>query len=122
MPDYSWPDAEHSNLIGKRVSRVDSPFKVSGRAKYTYDYHGANQLFGKIVRSPYAKAKIVSIDTSAAENDSRSEGHRDHSEAGNSTVQWAGDEVVAMAAVDESTAEDAARLIKDSISADCRSW
>ena len=67
MPDYSWPDAEHRTLIGKRISRVDSPVKVSGRAKYTYDYHSANMLFGKVLRSPYAKAKIVSIDTSAAE-------------------------------------------------------
>ena len=67
MPDYNWPDAEHRNLIGKRISRVDSPIKVSGRAKYTYDYHGANMLFGKVLRSPYAKAKIISIDASAAE-------------------------------------------------------
>ena len=67
MPDYNWPDAEHRTLIGKRISRVDSPVKVSGRAKYTYDYHGTNMLFGKVLRSPYAKAKIVSIDTSAAE-------------------------------------------------------
>ena len=67
MPDYNWPDAEHRTLIGKRISRVDSPVKVSGRAKYTYDYHGTKMLFGKVVRSPYAKAKIVSIDTSAAE-------------------------------------------------------
>ena len=75
MPDYSWPDAEHRTLIGKRISRVDSPVKVSGRAKYTYDYHGANMLFGKVVRSPYAKAKIVSIDTSAAEKIARRKGH-----------------------------------------------
>ena len=81
MPDYNWPDAEHRTLIGKRISRVDSPVKVSGRAKYTYDYHGANMLFGKVLRSPYAKAKIVSIDTSAAEKTGRRKGGRDHSES-----------------------------------------
>ncbi|MGA8150231.1 MAG: xanthine dehydrogenase family protein molybdopterin-binding subunit [Terriglobales bacterium] len=111
MPDYSWPNPQQSNLIGKRVSRVDSPVKVSGRAKYTYDYHGQNQLFGKVVRSPYAKAKIVSIDTSAAE---KTPGVLaiEIIQKPNTTVQWAGDEVLAIAAVDESTAEDAARLIK----------
>jgi xanthine dehydrogenase YagR molybdenum-binding subunit len=111
MPDYSWPDAEHRTLIGKRISRVDSPIKVSGRAKYTYDYHGANMLFGKVLRSPYAKAKVVSIDTSAAE---KMPGVRavEIIQKPGSTVQWAGDEIVAVAAVDESTAEDAVRLIK----------
>src|SRR5580692_13135792 len=111
MPDYNWPDAEHRILIGKRISRVDAPFKVSGRAKYTYDYHGANMLFGKILRAPYAKAKIVSIDTSAAEKLSGVKAVEIIQKAG-TTAQWAGDEIVAVAAVDESTAEDAIRLIK----------
>src|SRR4030088_972286 len=111
MPDYNWPDAEHRTLIGKRISRVDSPFKVSGRAKYTYDYRGANMLFGKVLRSPYAKAKIVSIDTSAAEKLPGVRAVHIIQKVG-STVPWAGDDIVAVAAVDESTAEDAARLIK----------
>ena len=111
MPDYSWPDAEHRTLIGKRISRVDSPFKVSGRAKYTYDYHAANQLFGKVVRSPYAKAKIVSIDTSAAEKLPGVKAVEIVQKPG-TIAQWAGDDIVALAAVDESTAEDAAKLIK----------
>src|SRR5579863_8244180 len=111
MPDYNWPDAEHRTLIGKRISRVDAPFKVSGRAKYTYDYHGANMLFGKILRAPYAKAKIVSIDTSAAEKLPGVKAVEIIQKAG-TTAQWAGDEIVAVAAVDESTAEDAIRVIK----------
>ena len=111
MPDYGWPDPQQSNLIGKRVSRVDSPVKVSGRAKYTYDYHGTGQLFGKVVRSPYAKAKVISIDTSAAEKLPGVQAI-EIIQKPNSTVQWAGDEIVAVAAADESTAEDAARLIK----------
>src|SRR5580700_1843935 len=111
MPDYNWPDAEHRTLIGKRISRVDSPVKVSGRAKYTYDYHGANMLFGKVLRSPYAKAKIVSVDTSAAEKMPGVKAVEIIQKVG-TTAQWAGDEIVAVAAVDESTAEDAVRLIK----------
>ena len=67
MPDYSWPPADQRSLIGKRITRVDSPAKVSGQAKYTYDVKRPGMLFGKILRSPYAHAKIVSIDTAAAE-------------------------------------------------------
>src|ERR1700721_1863445 len=96
MPDYNWPDAEHRTLIGKRITRVDSPIKVSGRAKYTYDYHGANMLFGKVLRSPYAKAKIISIDTSAAEKMPGVKAVEIIQKVG-STAQWAGDEIVAVA-------------------------
>jgi xanthine dehydrogenase YagR molybdenum-binding subunit len=111
MPDYGWPSVENRKLIGTRISRVDSPDKVSGRAKYTYDYHGARMLFGKILRSPYAKAKIVSIDTSAAEKLPGVKAVLVIQKPG-ATVQWAGDEIVGVAAVDESTAEDAIRLIQ----------
>ncbi len=111
MPDYSWPAAGDRSLIGKRISRVDSPAKVSGRAKYSYDYHGPDMLFGKVLRSPHAKAKIVSIDTSAAEKMPGVKAIEIMEKPG-STVQWAGAEIVAVAAVDESTAEDAVRAIK----------
>ena len=67
MPDYKWPDAEHRTLIGKRTLRVDSPDKVSGQARYTYDVKRPGLLFGKMLRAPYAHCKVVSIDISAAE-------------------------------------------------------
>ena len=111
MPDYSWPDAEHRTLIGKRIARVDAPMKVSGRAKYTYDVARPGMLFGKILRSPHAKARIVSIDISAAEKMPGVKAVQIIQEPG-STIQWAGDEVVAVAAVDEPTAEDAVRTIQ----------
>jgi len=111
MPDYGWPVAENRTLIGKRISRVDSPLKVSGRAKYSYDYHGPEMLFGKILRSPYAKARIISIDTSAAEKIPGVKAVEIIQKPG-ATVHWAGDEIVGVAAVDESTAEDAIRAIE----------
>lgn len=111
MADYGWPKAEDRSLIGKRTSRVDAPAKVSGQAKYTYDTHRPGMLYGKIVRCPYAKAKIVSIDTSAAEKLPGVKAVHVIQKVG-STVQWAGDEVVAIAAVDERVADDAARLVK----------
>ena len=110
MPDYGWPKAEDRTLIGKRITRVDAPLKVSGQAKYTYDTHRPGMLYGKIVRSPYAKSKIVSIDTSAAEKMPGVKAVHIIQKVG-STIHWAGDEVVAVAAVDERVAEDAARAV-----------
>lgn len=110
MPDYSWPAEDNRNLIGKRISRVDSPVKVSGQAKYTYDVKRPDMLFGKVLRCPYAHARVVSIDTAAAE---KMPGVKAvHIIQGpNSNIHWAGDDVAVVAAVDESTAEDAVRAI-----------
>jgi xanthine dehydrogenase YagR molybdenum-binding subunit len=111
MPEYEWPGVEHRTLIGKRTTRVDSPVKVSGQAKYTYDVHRPGMLFGKVLRCPYAHAKVVSIDTSAAEKIPGVKAVHIVQGPG-SNIHWAGDEIVAVAAVDEPTAEDAIRAIK----------
>ena len=111
MPDFSWPTADQRVLMGKRISRVDAPLKVAGRAKYSYDYIQPGMLFGKILRSPYAKARIVSIDASAAEKMAGVKAVEIIQKPGD-TVQWEGDEIVGVAAVDEPTAEDAIRVIK----------
>ncbi|HXY51236.1 MAG TPA: xanthine dehydrogenase family protein molybdopterin-binding subunit [Terriglobales bacterium] len=111
MPEYNWPDPEHRTLIGRRTLRVDAPVKVSGQAKYTYDVKGPGLLFGKILACPYAHCKIVSIDTSAAEKMAGVKAVEILQKPG-AQIHWAGDEVVALAAVDEGTADDAARAIK----------
>ena len=111
MPDYAWPDGEHRTLIGKRITRVDAAVKVSGQAKYTYDVHRPGMLYGKVVRCPYARAKVVSIDTSAAEKMPGVKAVHIVQGPG-ANIHWAGDEIVAVAAVDEGTAEDAVRAIK----------
>src|SRR5256884_1636306 len=67
MADYHWPPTDKCSLIGRRISRLDGPWKSSGRIKYSYDVNRPNMLHGKMVFSPYAHAKVVSIDTSAAE-------------------------------------------------------
>src|SRR5690606_34490635 len=54
-------------VIGTRPIRHDGVDKVTGRAKYANDTNLSNMLYGKILRSPYAHARIKSIDTSAAE-------------------------------------------------------
>ena len=69
MPDqnaYSWPAPEEREYISHRVGRVDGSPKSTGHAKYTYDYNPQGLLYGAFVRSPYAHARVTSIDTSAA--------------------------------------------------------
>ncbi|HKA21025.1 MAG TPA: xanthine dehydrogenase family protein molybdopterin-binding subunit [Blastocatellia bacterium] len=114
MAEYKWPDADKRTYIGKRISRIDGPQKVSGRAKYSFDINRPGMLFGKIVRSPYAHATVKKIDTSAAEAMPGVKAIHIMAEPGTPTaeVKWAGASVVALAAVDEPTAEDAARAIK----------
>ncbi|MGA3318561.1 MAG: xanthine dehydrogenase family protein molybdopterin-binding subunit [Candidatus Korobacteraceae bacterium] len=111
MSEYTWPDPATRPLLGKRISRVDGPVKASGRAKYTYDYNPNGLLAGKILRCPYAHARIVSIDSSAAEKMAGVKAVKVLQTPG-TEIFWAGDEVVAIAAVDESIAEDAIRAIK----------
>jgi xanthine dehydrogenase YagR molybdenum-binding subunit len=108
---YGWPAADQRSLIGKRISRVDGPEKVSGRAKYTYDVHRPGMLYGKVVRSPHAHAKVASIDTSAAEKMPGVKGVYIIQDKG-SEIHWAGDDIAVVAAIDEPTAADAARAIK----------
>jgi xanthine dehydrogenase molybdenum-binding subunit len=52
--------------IGKTPIRKDGYDKVSGKALYGADIFLPGQLYGKILRSPYAHAEILSIDTSEA--------------------------------------------------------
>ncbi len=111
MADYKWPEESKRKYIGKRISRIDGPDKVSGRAKYTYDINRPGMLFGKVLRSPHAHAKIVSIDTSAAEKMPGVKGVKIIQGPG-TEIQWAWDEIALVAAIDEATAEDGARAIK----------
>ena len=54
-------------VVGTRPVRHDGADKVTGRAIYGADFDASGLLHGKILRSPHAHAKIVSIDTSKAE-------------------------------------------------------
>ena len=53
-------------VIGTTPLRPDGVDKVTGRAQFGADYYLPGMLVGKMLRSPYAHAKIKSIDTSAA--------------------------------------------------------
>jgi len=53
--------------VGTRPLRPDGMDKVTGRARYGADISAPGMLIGKVLRSPHPHARIVSIDTSAAE-------------------------------------------------------
>jgi CO/xanthine dehydrogenase Mo-binding subunit len=52
--------------IGTRPIRHDGVDKVTGRAAFGADFSLPGMLFGAVLRSPHAHARIVSIDASAA--------------------------------------------------------
>ena len=54
-------------VVGKRPIRHDGYDKVTGKARYGADIHPPGLLHGKILRSPHAHARVLSIDTSKAE-------------------------------------------------------
>ncbi len=66
MPDDIKLDKE-LKVVGHRNVRPDGMDKVTGRAKYGADLILPGMLYGRVLRSPHAHAKIKSIDTSAAE-------------------------------------------------------
>jgi 4-hydroxybenzoyl-CoA reductase subunit alpha len=55
------------NVVGARLPMMDAAQKAKGAALFTDDLILPGMLYGKILRSPLAHAKIVRIDTSKAE-------------------------------------------------------
>ncbi|HWG58170.1 MAG TPA: xanthine dehydrogenase family protein molybdopterin-binding subunit [Candidatus Acidoferrales bacterium] len=109
MADYKWPPADKRALIGKRISRLDGPWKSSGRVKYTYDINRPGMLFGRMITSRYAHAKVTHVDTSEAE---KMPGVKAvYTFPTSSEVHWEGQEIVALAAETENQARDAARKV-----------
>ncbi len=116
------------SVVGKSIPRVDALRKVIGAASFPSDFKVSGMLHGKIVRSPYAHARIISMDTSAAR---RLPGVEAITTALNTQpipltigfcdkyvfppdliVRYVGDAVAAVAAETEDIAEEAASLIK----------
>jgi xanthine dehydrogenase YagR molybdenum-binding subunit len=108
-PKYPWP--ETPRLLGTRVSRLDGPAKTTGRARYSYDIARAGMLYGQILRSPHAHARVKAMDLSAAQKAPGVRAVMATIEPGQK-VMYAGEEMAALAAVTEQQAEDAVRLIK----------
>jgi xanthine dehydrogenase YagR molybdenum-binding subunit len=84
---------------------------VSGKAQYTTDVNLPGMLYAATVRCPYAHAKIVSIDTKAAAKSPGCKAVYVIQKPG-TEIFWAGDDIVAVAAVDELSAAMAAKEVK----------
>jgi CO/xanthine dehydrogenase Mo-binding subunit len=59
-------EADKKNWVGKSLPRKEENRLLRGRGKFTDDIKLREMLYLRFVRSPYAHAKIVSIDASAA--------------------------------------------------------
>jgi len=128
---YSFGEQRY-NVINTHVHNIDGIAKVTGRAEYTFDVSLPRMLYGKILRSPYAHARILNIDTSKAEHlpgvravvtgkDTirfkngiwrRYRELCDEEILAYDRVRYIGEPVAAVAAVDEDTAEAALNLIE----------
>jgi xanthine dehydrogenase YagR molybdenum-binding subunit len=114
-PRFNWPPPADRALIGTSIKRLDGPGKAGGRAKYTYDIVRPGMLYARLLDSPYAYARVKSIDLSAAEKLTGVKAVlalKDPSKEETSKVFYQGEEVAAVAATTEEIAEDAVRLIK----------
>ncbi len=107
-PPSGEPEAEF-RYIGKSTPRVDGRKIVTGQARYTQDIKLRGMLIGKILRSPHAAAEITSIDLDAAKG---VPGVAAAIALAEGKVMYAGQQVAAVAAVDERTAERAMALVK----------
>ena len=117
------------SVLGKRLPRVDGPVKATGMARFADDLTVPGMLYGKILRSPHAHARILNIDTSRAESLPGVRGiivgadfgdyryglrpdTRDEYPLARGKVRYLGEEVAAVAAIDEDTALAALELIR----------
>jgi len=106
---YAWP--EKPALLSTPIKRLDGPDKVTGRARYTYDINRPGMIYGKVVRSPYPHARVVSVDLAAAQRAPGVKAALVYREPG-TQVMYQGDPVAAVAADTEERARDAARLVR----------
>ena len=121
--------AEKKAGVGARMHRIDVPEKVQGCGKYPDDYYFDGMLCGGAVRSRYARARVLSVDTSAARalegveavlvaEDIPGEnkiGHLKHDQytliPAGGLVHYLGDAVCLIAAKDIQTLEKAKKLV-----------
>lgn len=108
---YPWPAPADATVLGKPLTRVDGPLKVSGRAIYAYDVQRPGLLHGRILRSPHPHARVVSVDIAAAQKAPGVKAALVVIQPGKPAM-YQGDEIAAVAAETEEQAEDAVRLIK----------
>lgn len=121
---------EELSIVGRPFPQVNAKEKVTGKAIYCDDLSFPKMLHAKILRSPYPHAKILEIDTTEAEKlpgviavitakdtpqvkfINLGFPFEDKLPLEASKVRYVGDEVAAVAAINEEIAEKALHLIK----------
>lgn len=121
-----WPVNQDLKYVGKSQERWDGVPKATGRARYTADVQLPGMLYAKFVNATVPHAKVVSVDTSAAERHPGFKGVYVIQHAmGNAelrnpaldqgkypVVRYAGQPIAAVAATTPDAAEEAAALVK----------
>jgi xanthine dehydrogenase YagR molybdenum-binding subunit len=105
----TWP--KQRRLLGTKIQRLDGPDKATGMAKYSYDINRPEMLHAKILRCPYAHARLKSLDTSGAEKAPGFRALQVIAKPGQE-FSYAGDEILGVAADTEEHALDALRAVK----------
>jgi xanthine dehydrogenase YagR molybdenum-binding subunit len=97
--------------MGKPALRLDGPAKVTGQAKYAYDVQPDGWLYGMILRSKWAAAKVTRIDLTKAQ---AMPGVKAAILAAgeNRSVRYYGQELAAIAATTKQLCLDALRVIE----------
>lgn len=103
-----WGPNDQHTLLNHRLTRVDGRLKATGAARYTYDVRLPGMLYGRILRSPHAHARITKIDTEAA---AKITGVKAIVKAPLEELRFAGAPVAAVAATTPEIASDALRAI-----------
>lgn len=61
------PQSKKFYYLGSRLPLIEGIEKISGSSKYTADLHFEGMLYARLLLSPYASAKIISINKTEAE-------------------------------------------------------
>jgi len=121
-----WPINKDLKYVGQSIERYDGQAKATGRARYTSDIQLPGMLYAKFVDASVPHARVISIDTTAAEKYPGVRGvHVIQHVLGNAVlrnssleqvkypvVRYAGQPVAAVAATTPAAAEEAAALVK----------
>lgn len=118
---------EALRVVGQPVSRKDGRDIVTGNVVYGVDMSLPGMLHGRVVRSAVASGKVIRVDVGGAKALAGVKsvitaadvpmtrfgyGIKDEQIFASAKIRYAGEPIAAVAAVDEETAEEAARLVE----------
>ncbi|MBM4433691.1 MAG: xanthine dehydrogenase family protein molybdopterin-binding subunit [Chloroflexi bacterium] len=117
-----WAEGEALGIVGHPHRRIEGVAKVTGRARYTHDLRFPGMLHARMLRSPYARARVRRVDPSRAlalpgvrrvlhRFNAPKAAFRGEETIFREEVRFVGDEVAAVCAETEEIANEALGLI-----------